>query len=147
MSSNGKMGAWAVASDPHESIRRNARVGNALVLILICGCGGWAATTEIAGAVVAAGSLVVESNVKKVQHPTGGVVSEILARTGDRVKAGDVLVRLDQTLADANLAIVKKVHMNSSLARRVLRPSATAPRRLGFRPNSQTTEARTQQRL
>ena len=73
-----------------------------------CGVGGWAATTEFAGAVIAPGSLVVESNVKKVQHPTGGVVGELRVRDGDRVKAGDVVVRLDETVTRANLAIVTK---------------------------------------
>jgi HlyD family secretion protein len=46
--------------------------------------------------------------VKKVQHPTGGVVGEVLARDGDIVKAGDILVRLDDTVTKASLAIVTK---------------------------------------
>src|SRR5262249_37175748 len=53
-------------------------------------------------------SLVVDGNVKRVQHPTGGVVGEIRARDGDRVKAGDLLVRLDDTVTKANLAILVK---------------------------------------
>jgi HlyD family secretion protein len=51
---------------------------------------------------------VVDSNAKKVQHPTGGIVTELHARDGDRVKAGDVLVRLDETVTRANLSIVSK---------------------------------------
>jgi HlyD family secretion protein len=65
-------------------------------------------TTELSGAVVASGSLVVETNVKKVQHPTGGVVGELRVRDGDRVKGGDVVIRLDDTITRANLAIVVK---------------------------------------
>ena len=57
---------------------------------------------------IAPGSLVVDSNVKKVQHPTGGVVGELLVRDGDQVKTGDLLVRLDETVTRANLAIVLK---------------------------------------
>jgi len=72
------------------------------------GVGGWAATTEIAGAVVAPGSLVVDTSVKKVQHPTGGVVGELHVRDGDHVKEGQILVRLDETQTRANLAIVVK---------------------------------------
>lgn len=53
-----------------------------------------------------AGQLVVESDVKKVQHPTGGVVGEILVREGSRVQAGDILVRLDGTQIRTNLEIV-----------------------------------------
>ena len=76
--------------------------------ILAAGVGGWAGTTELSGALIAPGSIVVDSNVKKVQHPTGGVVGELRVRDGDRVKAGDIVVRLDQTITRANLAIITK---------------------------------------
>jgi HlyD family secretion protein len=62
----------------------------------------------ISGAVVASGSIVVDSNVKKVQHLTGGIVGELRVRDGDRVRAGDIVVRLDETVTRANLAIVTK---------------------------------------
>ena len=90
------------------AMRRALLGGVAVSCVLTMGIGGWAATTEIAGAVVASGALVVESNVKKVQHPTGGVVGEVRVHDGDRVKAGDILVRLDETQTRANLAIVTK---------------------------------------
>ena len=63
---------------------------------------------KLSGALIAPGSVVVDSNVKKVQHPTGGIVGELRVRDGDRVKAGDVVVRLDDTVTRANLAIVTK---------------------------------------
>ena len=94
--------------DPHRSIRRHLTAGVALVVLLAGVVGGWVATTEIAGAVIAPGNLVVESNVKKVQHPTGGVVGELRVRDGDPVRAGDIVVRLDDTVTRANLAIVVK---------------------------------------
>jgi HlyD family secretion protein len=81
-------------------------VGMAALLLLVGGLGGWAATSELAGAVIAPGTVVVDSNVKKVQHPTGGVVGEIFVRDGDRVAAGDLLLRLDDTITRANLQIV-----------------------------------------
>ncbi len=77
-------------------------------MLLAGGLGGWASTAEISGALIAPGSIVVESSLKKVQHPTGGVVGEVRAHDGDLVKAGDVLVRLDDTVTKANLAIVTK---------------------------------------
>src|SRR5436309_2919258 len=91
-----------------RSIRLHLIIGLAVVLVLAGGFGGWASTVQISGALIAPGSVVVESNVKKVQHPTGGVVGEIRARDGDRVKAGDIVVRLDETITRANLAIVTK---------------------------------------
>jgi HlyD family secretion protein len=77
-------------------------------VFLLGGIGTWASTTDISGAVIAAGNVVVDSSTKKVQHPTGGIVSELRVRDGDRVREGDILVRLDETLTSANLAIVSK---------------------------------------
>jgi HlyD family secretion protein len=96
------------AADPRASIRRHVVVGCAVVAFLAVGLGGWASTAEISSALIAQGSLVVDSNVKKVQHPSGGVVGEVRARDGDHVKAGDILIRLDETVTRANLAIVTK---------------------------------------
>ena len=91
-----------------ESIRRYTIAGAAVVAFLTLGVGVWATTVEIAGALIAPGTVVVESNIKKVQHPTGGVVGELRVKDGDPVKAGDLLVRLDDTITRANLAIVSK---------------------------------------
>jgi HlyD family secretion protein len=95
-------------ASPRESISRHIFAGVVLVGVLAIGLGGWASTAEISGALIAQGSVVVDSNVKKVQHPTGGVVGEVRAHDGDRVKAGDILVRLDETVTRANLSIVTK---------------------------------------
>jgi HlyD family secretion protein len=80
--------------------------GVVVVVLLVGGLGGWAATAQLAGAVVGHGTVVVDSSVKKVQHPTGGVVGEIRVRDGDKVATGDLLIRLDDTIMRANLGIV-----------------------------------------
>ena len=49
---------------------------------------------------------MVDSNVKKVQHLTGGIVDELLVREGARVRSGEVVLRLDETITRVNLAIV-----------------------------------------
>lgn len=92
--------------DPHRSIYWHTALGLIGLVLLIGGVGGWAATTDISGALIASGSLVVDSDVKKVQHPTGGVVGALNVRNGDTVHAGDVVIRLDDTLLRANLGIV-----------------------------------------
>jgi HlyD family secretion protein len=96
--------AW----DTRRSIARHTLAGLVIVIVLAGGVGGWAGTMSLSGALIAQGSVVVDSNVKKVQHPTGGIVGELRVRDGDRVKQGDVVVRLDDTVTRANLAIVTK---------------------------------------
>jgi HlyD family secretion protein len=91
-----------------QSIRRHMLAGILVVLVLGVGVGGWAATAELSGAVITEGTVVVDSHVKTVQHPTGGVVGKVNVRDGDRVKAGEVLVQLDGTATRANLAIVTR---------------------------------------
>ena len=89
-----------------NSLRSHQLLGLALIVLLFCGLGGWAATAAISGAVIAQGRLVVETSAKKVQHVEGGIVSEIMVRDGSQVTAGDPLLRLDQTETRANLAII-----------------------------------------
>lgn len=102
------LGQSGPTSSASESIQRHIVAGSILVGVLVIGLGGWASTAQISGALIAQGSIVVDTNVKKVQHPTGGVVGELFVRDGDHVKAGDILLRLDETVTRANLAIVNK---------------------------------------
>jgi len=77
------------------------------VLIIGLGIlGGWATFVPLSGAVIVPGTLVVESEVKKVQHPSGGVVADIAVRDGVRVRAGDLLLRLDETQLKANAQVL-----------------------------------------
>lgn len=94
--------------DVSRSIRRHMIAGLLTSVVLVASVGGWAAATNLAGAVVASGTFVVDSYVKKVQHPSGGVVGQILVREGDTVNAGDIVMRLDATQTRSNLAIVTK---------------------------------------
>jgi HlyD family secretion protein len=96
------------ARDERASIRRHLLGGAVIAVMLTVGVGGWATTTELSGAVIAPGSMVVDSNVKKVQHLTGGVVGELLVRDGQHVRGGEVVLRLDDTITRTNLAIVTK---------------------------------------
>jgi HlyD family secretion protein len=91
-----------------RSLSRQIAAGAAAIVLLMGGIGGWAATTELSGAVIAPGMLVVDGSAKKVQHPGGGVVAELLVREGKRVEAGEVLLRLDETVTRAGLALVAK---------------------------------------
>ena len=89
--------------NPLPTIRKLNVIGLAMVVAFVGGVGGWAATSELSGAVIAVGTVIVESNVKKVQHPTGGVIKEILVREGSQVEEGQIVVRLDDTVTRATL--------------------------------------------
>lgn len=89
-----------------RSIDRHLRLATATIALLIFGGGGWALTTELAGAVLASGVVVVDGNVKAVQHPVGGVVKEIAVVAGSHVRRGDIVLRLDDDVARADLALI-----------------------------------------
>ena len=65
--------------------------------------GAWAVLASIQGAVIAPGVTVVESYLKRIQHRDGGIVADIAVKEGDRVEAGQVLVKLDETDTRAEL--------------------------------------------
>ena len=82
-------------------------MGAAALLVLVGGFGSWSVLANISGAIIASGRVEVEQNRQVVQHPDGGVVSEILVNEGDTVTAGDVLIRLDPINLKSELAIVE----------------------------------------
>ena len=89
------------------STRRYMVMGILGLLILVGGFGGWAVMANISGAIIASGQVEVDQNRQVVQHPDGGVVSEIVVDEGDLVAAGDLLLRLDPTLLASELSIVE----------------------------------------
>lgn len=92
---------------PAWSARRPLIVGFVTLGLLVGGFGGWSLFTTIDGAIVASGQVEVEQNKQIVQHPDGGVVSEIAVKEAQTVNAGDLLIRLDGTLLKSELAIVE----------------------------------------
>lgn len=99
----------ADAAGLHASrVRRLGRSGYLAIGVFVATVGGWMATASLSGAVIAPAFFVVENNVKKVQHANGGIVSDLMVREGDAVHAGDVLLRLDQTIARTNLQIISR---------------------------------------
>ncbi|BBI60888.1 hypothetical protein HSBAA_21940 [Vreelandella sulfidaeris] len=92
-------GTTKLSPNPENSFRLGPRVfvGAALALFLLLGAGGWAASAQLSGAVIAQGSVTVDQNLKSIQHRDGGIVGEIAIREGDFVRAGEVLMRLEDT--------------------------------------------------
>ncbi|NKC29346.1 HlyD family type I secretion periplasmic adaptor subunit [Falsiroseomonas selenitidurans] len=86
------------------------RVMRAALLLLVLGFGGllgWAAITPIERAVVARGALVAEGRRKTMILSEPGILQELLVREGQRVEAGQVLLRLDPTTAEATAEQVR----------------------------------------
>lgn len=81
----------------------------------------WSLFVPLDGAVAAVGTVVVDGNVKKVQHQTGGIVGALLVKEGSRVKEGDIVARLDDTQTRANLGVVanEMVAVRARIARLV----------------------------
>jgi HlyD family secretion protein/epimerase transport system membrane fusion protein len=86
-------------------LRRPIVAGSIVVLVLVFGLLIWASVFSIAGAVIAPGTVKVEDNIKQLKHREGGIVRAILVREGQRVHAGQVLLRLDRVQAQASVDI------------------------------------------
>ena len=78
-----------------DRLRRRTRRAFIMIAVLVIGCFGLAAVLNVGGAVVGSGEVAVESSVKTIAHPTGGILTAVLVRDGDHVAAGQVLMKFD----------------------------------------------------
>ena len=104
-----------------EAIGSQLRIALAAI-VLIGGTGvAWGLFATLGAAVVTQGTVVVEGNVKKVQHPTGGIIGRLNVREGQRVKAEEIVVRLDDTVTRSSLGIIlnEQTAMRARVARLV----------------------------
>ncbi|MBK1842958.1 HlyD family type I secretion periplasmic adaptor subunit [Azospirillum sp. YIM B02556] len=92
---------------PHPPVGRFIAAGLALTLAGFGGFGTWAALVPLASAAVAPGTVTADSNRKTVQHLDGGIVAEILVRDGDRVVAGQPLIRLDDLESRSTVTVLE----------------------------------------
>lgn len=77
------------------SMKGRVVTGSVMAIMLLAGLGGWSATAKLSGAVISSGTVLVDENVKVIQHLDGGVIRSIDVRKGQEVAAGDVMLRLD----------------------------------------------------
>jgi len=97
----------AQLAESDRRIRRVVRLGTLVSLAFFGGLGGWAAFAPLESAVMAQGFVGVESNRQTVQHFEGGIIQALLVRDGDRVAAGQPLVRLDPVISAAQQQSVR----------------------------------------
>ncbi|MBU3030613.1 HlyD family type I secretion periplasmic adaptor subunit [Paracoccus marinaquae] len=88
--------------DVPRSIRRQALFGILLLVVSFGGFSAWAFRAPLAAAVIAQGSFVATGQNKIIQHLEGGIIKEIRVSEGDRVEAGEILLRMDETASLAN---------------------------------------------
>ena len=96
---------------PSDSIRRVALAGWLIIAIFFGGMGSWAVTAPLNGAVVGNAVVKVDGNRKSVQHLDGGIVKELRVKEGDKVDAGEILVVLDETQAQAEYDVLSQQYM------------------------------------
>ncbi len=99
----------ALNTSPFEHASKQAKprwmnasiFGYIILFLFFVVLGGWAAVAPLSSAIIAPGKLMVDSQIKRIQHPDGGIVSEIFVRDGDAVEEGQVLARLENKEARA----------------------------------------------
>jgi HlyD family secretion protein len=93
-----------IPENPLARCRELVIAGFGLMGVFVIGFGTWSAFAPLESATVAAGSVVSESSRKTIQHFEGGIIGAILVHDGDAVKAGQTLIRLDDTKPRTTLA-------------------------------------------
>jgi len=86
--------------------RRRLMTGYAVSAFIAFGIVGYAANAEIRGAVITQGNMVVEGNLRKIQHQDGGTVHALHVRSGQRVSTGELLLKLEDTQRRAEFSQV-----------------------------------------
>jgi HlyD family type I secretion membrane fusion protein len=106
---------------PSDSARSAVIAGWTIIGLFFGVFGTWAISAPLNGAVVANGVIKVETNRKSVQHLDGGIVKELRVKEGDNVKAGDVLVVLDESQARAEHEVLSQQYLVLRLTEERLR--------------------------
>ncbi len=106
-----------IANQKNLGIRSRVVVGSLATLLLVGGFGGWAATSELSGAVVGQGQVMVDKDLRAIQHLDGGIIRTIDVKKGDTIEEGQVLFTLDATQMTAESEIMRG-QMLDLLARR-----------------------------
>lgn len=133
-------------SGPEQSLRRYRHIALAVLAALTGILLLSASLARVSGAVVASGAVAAASKVKIVTHPTGGVMAAILVKEGQRVKAGDALIRFDTHVA-AIAADMNEMSLDQLLAQRArLIAERDGLPSIAFSPGSASSEAATGER-
>lgn len=88
-------------------VKRPLITGMTAIFLLVAGFGSWAVTANIAGAIIASGTIELAQHRQVIQHPDGGVVARVDVGEGDVVQAGDTLIALESSQLQSQLSITE----------------------------------------
>lgn len=120
---------------------RAARVG---LWVLGLGLGGfllWAAFAPLDEGVPSAGLIALDTKRKAVQHPQGGIVTQVLVGEGARVKEGQLLMKLDEGLTKANYEAVRQHYLSFRATQGRLIAEQTGAPKILFHPDLQAASS------
>ena len=115
-------------------VRRPIRTGLVIILVGVVGLGLWASLAPIWSAVVAGGTVAVEASRKTLRARDGGIVREIHVREGDRVQAGQLLLRFDDTVAQAQVDVLSQQYDNIRMQQARFRAEVNGTRSVATPP-------------
>ena len=104
----GMPGPDSPVGDPQATLQRSVRLSMIVLGALVIALVLLSSVVRITGAVIGQGEVRVESQVKIIAHPTGGIIADVYVRDGDRVRAGAPLIRLDSTVTDVSATVSGK---------------------------------------
>ncbi|HSI52476.1 MAG: HlyD family type I secretion periplasmic adaptor subunit [Ramlibacter sp.] len=117
---------------------RAARIG---MWALGIGLGGfllWATFAPLDEGVPSQGVVAIDTKRKAVQHPTGGIVKEVLVREGDQVKEGQLLIKLDEVAARANFETIRQHYLGLRAVQGRLLAEQSGANTIAFHPDLQS---------
>ena len=123
---------------------RYVKAGWTIVLVGVVGSLLWATFAPLSKGVPVQSTVVVTGNRKEIQHPTGGIIQNILVHDGDQVKAGQVLVTMNNVQAQSEESTVRaqyltELAMKARLSRKRRTPKPSRSRRNSSRVPPRTT--------
>ena len=114
---------------------RSTRMG---LWALAIGLGGfllWAGFAPLDEGVPGPGMVAIDTKKKAVQHLTGGLIKEVFVREGDQVKEGQLLVRLDEAVAKANLETIRQRYIGLRATESRLQAEQRGLPKISFHPD------------
>jgi HlyD family type I secretion membrane fusion protein len=140
----GTIGEWY--RDVPLSAKWPIFIGLAMLVVWLGCFGVWAGVAPLNGAVVAPGTFMATGQNKLVQHFEGGIIREIAVKEGDLVETNQVLIRMDETAANAKLRrlVLKKYRLLAMKARleAEMRGAETIETPTAFSQNARDTEVK-----